>query len=151
MALTHPTTTNAVKTMEETILIDEKELISKFVEKAQEINRILIDSLNRKMIEYGLNPGQYVGGLTCTISSKAMSLEQNINNLFAAYSNNFAESVFFQCENIKLMNAMNVIREYMSDRGLEYDFLKFKESKEANKIKHGQIKMIEQGPKKTVF
>ena len=44
------------------------------------------------------------------------------------------------------MNTMNVIHEYLIDRGLEYDFLKFKESKEANKIKQGQIKTIEQSP-----
>lgn len=146
MALTHPTTTNAAKTMEETILIDEKELISKFVDKAQGINKILIAGMNRKMMEYGLDPSQYVGGLSCTICSTDMSLEQNINNLFAVYSANYAESIFFQCENIKLMNTMNVIHEYLIDRGLEYDFLKFKESKEANKIKQGQIKTIEQSP-----
>ena len=73
----------------ESVLIDEEEIKNKFVEKAGEINRRLLDSLKHKMIEYGLNPGQYVGGLTCTISSKDMSLEQNINNLFAAYSINF--------------------------------------------------------------
>ncbi len=133
----------------ETILIDEREITNKFVEKAQDIKKRLLGCINRKMKEYGLDPAYYVGGLSCTISSKGMSLEQNINNLFSVYSANYVESVFYQCENIKLMNTMNVIHEYLIDRGLEYDFLKFKESKEANKIKQGQIKTIEQGPKKT--
>ena len=40
----------------ETILIDEKEIKEKFVEKAHEINKLLAGSLDAKMIEYGLNP-----------------------------------------------------------------------------------------------
>lgn len=38
---------------------------------------------------------------------------------------------------------MNIVREYLNKRGIEDDFLKFRESKEANRIKHEQIKMIE--------
>ena len=127
----------------ETIFVDEKEMTDKFVEKAQAINKTLLNSLTCKMIEYGLSQWQYAGGLSCTISSKSMSLEQNINNLFAAYSSNYAESLFFQCENMKLMNTMNIVREYLNKRGIEDDFIKFRESKEANRIKHEQIKMIE--------
>ena len=126
----------------ESVLIDEEEIKNKFVEKAGEINRRLLDSLKRKMIEYGLNPGQYVGGLTCTISSKDMSLEQNINNLFAAYSINYTESMFFQCENIKMMNTLNLAQRFLTERGLEFDYLRFKESKETNQMKHKQSKII---------
>lgn len=128
----------------ETVLIDEEEIKNKFVEKAGEINRRLLDSLKHKMIEYGLNPGQYVGGLTCTISSKDLSLEQNINNLFAAYSINYIESMFFQCENIKMMNTLNLVQRFLTERGLEFDYLRFKESKETNQMKHNQSKIISQ-------
>lgn len=128
----------------ETVLIDEEEIKNKFVEKAGEINRRLLDGLNRKMVEYGLNPGRYAGGLTCTISSKNMSLEQNINNLFAAYSINYTESMFFQCEYIKMMNTLNLVQSFLMERGLELDYLRFKESKEANQMEHKQSKMISQ-------
>ena len=53
----------------ETILIDEKEIKEKFVEKAHEINKLLAGSLDAKMIEYGLNPYNYVGGLSGTIAA----------------------------------------------------------------------------------
>lgn len=119
----------------ETILIDEREIKEKFVERAQKINQILINCHNRKMIEFGLNPNHYIGGLECTISSTGMSLEQNINNLFAVYSSNYAESIFFQCENIKQMNTLNLIQDYLRLRGLEDDFLKFRDKTRQKQIK----------------
>lgn len=118
----------------ETILIDEREIIEKFVSKAHEVNQILINCQNKKMIEYGLNPNHYIGGLECTISSKEMSLEQNINNLFAVYSSNYAESISFQCENIKLMNTLNLVQFYLRRRGLEDDFLKFRDEARQREI-----------------
>lgn len=122
----------------ETILIDEREIKEKFVQRAQEVNQILIGCQNRKMIEFGLNPNCYVGGLECTISSAEMSLEQNINNLFAVYSSNYAESIAFQCENIKHMNTLDFIREYLRVRGLEDDFLRFRD---ANRARQKRIEM----------
>lgn len=112
----------------ETILIDEKEIKEKFVEKAREINKLLAGSLDAKMIEYGLNPYNYVGGLSGTISSNDLSLEDNINNLFAVFTSNYAESIFFQCENIKQMNTLNLIQDYLRLKGLEDDFLKFRDA-----------------------
>ena len=60
----------------ESVLIDEEEIKNKFVEKAGEINRRLLDSLKRKMIEYGLNPGQYAGGLMCADTAWKRLLHQ---------------------------------------------------------------------------
>lgn len=88
------------------------------------------------MIEYGLNPYNYVGGLLGTISSNDLSLEGNINNLFAAFTSNYAESIFFQCENIKQMNTLNLIQDYLRAKGLEDDFLKFRD---VNKTKVSTI------------
>ena len=109
----------------EAILIDERELTEKFVEKAQKANQRLRDCYNRKMIECGLSPNHYFGGLSYTISSKEMSLERNINNLLAVYTSNYAESISFQCENIKYMSTLDLIHEYLRVKGLENDFLKF--------------------------
>lgn len=112
----------------ETILIDEKEIKEKFVAKAYEINKLLVGSLEAKMIEYGLNPYNYVGGLSGTISSNDLTLEENINNLFAVFTSNYAESIFFQCENIKQMNTLDLVKDYLKSRGLEADFLKFRDA-----------------------
>lgn len=112
----------------ETILIDEKEIKEKFVAKAYEINKLLVGSLEAKMIEYGLNPYNYVGGLSGTISSNDLTLEENINNLFAVFTSNYAESIFFQCENIKQMNTLDLVKDYLRSRGLEADFLKFRDA-----------------------
>lgn len=120
----------------ETILIDEREIIEKFVEKAREINKLLDGSLAAKMIEYGLNPYSYVGGLSGTISSNDLTLEENINNLFAAFTSNYAESIFFQCENIKQMKTLNLVKDYLRIKGLETDFLKFRD---ANRITQKRI------------
>lgn len=118
----------------ETVLIDEREVTKKFVEKAQKVNKVLISCQNLKMIEYGLNPNYYIGGLGCTISSEGMNLEQNINNLFSVYSSNYAESIFFQCENIKQMDTLRLIQEYLRVKGLEDDFLKFRDKAQQKQI-----------------
>jgi hypothetical protein len=112
----------------ETILIDEKEMTKRFVEKACEINKLLVGSLEAKMIEYGLNPYNYVGGLSGTISSNGLTLEENINNLFAVFTSNYAESIFFQCESIKQMNTLNLVKDYLRMKGLEDEFLKFRDA-----------------------
>ncbi|EXY65577.1 hypothetical protein ACRASQ_15040 [Bacteroides hominis] len=112
----------------ETILIDEKEMTKRFVEKACEINKLLVGSLEAKMIEYGLNPYNYVGGLSGTISSNDLTLEENINNLFAVFTSNYAESIFFQCESIKQMNTLNLVKDYLRMKGLEDEFLKFRDA-----------------------
>ena len=116
----------------ETTFIDEKEIIEKFVEKAQKINKILIDCLNQKMREYGLTPDHYVGGLEGIISSKDLTLKGNINNLLAAFTANYSESISFQCENIKYMNTLSLVQSYLKRKGLEDDFLKFRDTNSFN-------------------
>jgi hypothetical protein len=111
----------------ETTFIDEREIIEKFVKRTSEINKMLIDCLNREMIKYGLNPNHYVGGIQGTISSEKLTLEANLNNLFAAFTANFVESISFQCENIKHMNTLNLVQDYLRLKGLEADFLKFRD------------------------
>lgn len=118
----------------ETILIDEKEIKEKFVEKAREINKALTGCLDNKMIEYGLNPNGYVGGLSGIMIGNDLSLESNINNLFAAFTSNYAESIFFQCENIKQMNTLNLIQDYLRAKGLEDDFLMFRDKTRQKRI-----------------
>ncbi len=115
----------------ETVLTDEKEIVEMFVKKVHKVNQTLIACHNRKMVEYGLNSDHYVGGLECAISSKEMSLEQNINNLLAVYSNNYVESISFQCENIEHMNILNLVIAYFKMKGLSEDFLKFRDANKA--------------------
>lgn len=115
----------------ETVLTDEKEIVEMFVKKVHKVNQILIACHNRKMAEYGLNSDHYVGGLECAISSKEMSLEQNIDNLLAVYSNNYAESISFQCESIEHMNILNLVMAYLKMKGLSEDFLKFRDANKA--------------------
>ncbi|MEG2150542.1 MAG: hypothetical protein RRY36_04915 [Bacteroidaceae bacterium] len=115
----------------ETMLIDEKELTEKFVKRANEINKILSGCINREMVKQGLNPDNYVGGLCGVICSEGMSLEDNIKNLFAAFSNNYGESVFFQCDSIKKMHTLNLVIDYLKTKGLENDFLKFRDERKA--------------------
>lgn len=110
----------------ETILIDENVLVEKFVDKVKEKNKILINSKKQKMVENGINPNCYVGGLEIAYSYKSMSLEENINNLISTYSSNYAESLFFQCENIKYVEMFNLISCYLRVKGLEDDFLSFR-------------------------
>ena len=118
----------------ETIFIDEREFIEKFVGKAQKANQRLSNCYNRRMIEYGLNHNHYLGGLSYTISSKEMSLERNINNLLAVYTSNYAESIFFQCENIKYVSTFDLVSKYLRAKGLEDDFLKFKDKAQQKQI-----------------
>lgn len=112
----------------ETILIDEKKVKDKLVNKIKATNAGLITQIREKSIDMGINPDSYVGGLSCAISSNDLGLESNINNLIASYSNNFVESIFFQLDNIKKDRTLNMILDYLQSRGLEDDFAKFKAS-----------------------
>lgn len=113
----------------ETILIDEKELNKTLVDKMKTCNAKLINQMNKKSTETGINPNSYVGGLMTSINSEGLSLESNINNLIAAYVNNFSESIFYQLENIKKRASIDTIIDYLQSRGLESDFANFKASK----------------------
>lgn len=88
-----------------------------------------MDSINRRMAEYRLTPNCYIGGLEYAISNTRLGLEQNIKNLIATYTGNFSQSIFFQCENIKLMNTLRLFQDYLTARGLEADFRKFRSMK----------------------
>jgi hypothetical protein len=102
------------------ILVDEKEVVRKYVAQAKEANKKRIDGLDRKLIEFGLNPRSYAGGLTC------VKLEEFLNNLMAEYIGNYPESIFFQCDSIKKDEILSMICRYLKIRGLEKDFEQFK-------------------------
>lgn len=110
----------------EATLIDEKELKDKFVEKAHSINQLLCGEMRKKESELGI--GIYAGGLTTIFCSEKWTLEDNINNLLAVFQNNFAESMFFQLNNIKQDKTLAIVLSYLQSRGLEDDFAKFKAS-----------------------
>ena len=115
----------------ETILIDEKELRDKFVKKARATNTILRDALINKESEYGIKGESYVGGLTRILCNEKSSLEDNIDNLIDVFHNNYLESIFFQLENMRKRNTLDIVLHYLKSRGLEEDFAQFK-----NQIKH---------------
>lgn len=115
----------------ETILIDEKELRDKLVEKAREMNASILEYQRKKESEFGIKPLSYVGGLTGILCSEKWTLENNINNLLAVFNNNFLESIFFQLNTIKQDKTLAIVLRYLQSRGLEEDFAQFK-----NQVKH---------------
>ena len=110
----------------ETILIDEKELRDKFVKKARATNTILRDALINKESEYGIKGESYVGGLTRILCNEKSSLEDNIDNLIDVFHNNYLESIFFQLENMRKRNTLDIVLHYLKSRGLEEDFAQFR-------------------------
>lgn len=115
----------------ETILIDEKELRDKLVEKVQKMNANIHQYKQKKESEFGINPISYAGGLTSIHCSEKWTLEDNINNLLAVFNNNFLESIFFQLNTIKQDKTLAIVLSYLQSRGLEEDFAQFK-----NQIKY---------------
>lgn len=111
----------------ETILIDEKEVNTKLVERVQTLNANLITRMREKTIEMGINPNSYVGGISTSITTNNLCLESNINNLIAAYGNNFNESIFFQLDNIKRMRSIELIQQYLSEKNLLEDFIIYRD------------------------
>lgn len=110
-----------------TILIDEKEINTKLVERLQAPNANLITRMREKTIEMGINPNSYVGGISTSITTNNLCLESNINNLIAAYGNNFNESIFFQLDNIKRMRSIELIQQYLSVKNLLEDFIIYRD------------------------
>lgn len=110
----------------ETILIDEKELRDKLVEKVQKMNANIRQYKQKKESEFGIKPLSYAGGLTGIFCSEKWTLENNINNLLAIFNNNFLESIFFQLNNIKQDETLAIVLKYLQSRGLEDDFAQFK-------------------------
>ncbi len=115
----------------ETILINETELRDKFVAKARATNTILRDALIKKESEYGIKGESYVGGLTRILCNEKSSLEDNIDNLINIFHNNYLESIFFQLENMRKRNMLDIVLHYLKSKGLEEDFAQFK-----NQIKY---------------
>lgn len=115
----------------EKILIDEQELNEKFVERVEAMNEKLYKNLCTIHQRYGINRNAYVGGIMTVICSKSMSFETNLNNLLAIFQNNFNESAFFQCRYIKLTETLRKVEAFLREMGLDKDFRKFKDEKEA--------------------
>ena len=112
-----------------TTLINEKEFVDKYAQTAAELNLKLQSSLDRKYAEMGLNPNLYIGGLECVSWTSGQPLESCIKNLFAAYANNFQNSIFFQADTSKKLDALMFIQQYLTERDLLNDYLSYKEEK----------------------
>lgn len=115
----------------ETILIDEKEIVGKFVQLASRANERLINAMQNKHVEMGVNPNAYIGGLECVIYSPDMSIESLIKNLFAVYNNNFQNSIFYQLDNLKKMQTLSMVQGYLREKGLEENFLRWRGEKQS--------------------
>ena len=107
----------------------EKELNEKLVENVKALNIGMSQSLAKELLKNGISPNKCIGGLMSAFCSNEMDLERNINNLFAAFSNNFAESIFFQVDNIKKTRTMEIIDLYLSSKGLSEDFAEYRMGK----------------------
>lgn len=115
----------------ETIFIDEKEVVTKYAERADKLNKLLTSGLREKEKETGVD-GFYLGGLQPVMWSKNMDLETCISNLFAAFSNNYAESIFFQTDCIAKMQTLDTVTNYLISRGLVDDFQQYKATTKKN-------------------
>lgn len=115
----------------EKILIDEQELNEKFVEQIKAMNARLSEGMQKIHQRHGINRNAYAGGIMPVPCGKEMSLETNLNNLLAIFQNNFNESAFFQCRYIKLTETLRKVEAFLREMGLDKDFRKFKDEKEA--------------------
>lgn len=112
----------------ETNYINESEVRDKLVKECRAINQSLRMSVLEKEKEYGI--GLYVGGLTLLMCSEKMDLETNLKNILAVFSCNYAESMFFQLDNIKKMETLSLVQEYLRSCGLEDDFSLYKQMRQ---------------------
>ena len=117
-----------METNDESVLVDERQLVKQFVKTTQERNKAMAASFQAKVKEMGLRP--FAGGIMTVPCSENMSIEDFFKNLLAVYGNNYAESIFFQCDNIRMRQIMECVNSYLSDRGLETDYLLHKQERE---------------------
>lgn len=108
----------------ETTYINESEIRDRFVKECRSMSQGLKMAIIEKEKEYGI--GIYVGGLHLPICSDGMDLETNIQNMLAAFSINYAESMFFQLDNINKMETLNIVQDFLIGLGLEDKFRIYK-------------------------
>lgn len=106
----------------ETILIDEKEIVYELVEKVAETNKILLKHLDEK--EKNEKFGPCLGGLEVIPCSKGLSLQSNIKNILAIFRNNYYTSLFFQIEAMKQKRTLELLRLFLTQKGLLEEFEK---------------------------
>lgn len=109
----------------ESIFIDENELSEKYAERVRLTNAMMKESSRKAHEKYGVSNG-YVGGVMPIIWSEKSPFEMNINNLFAAFSNNFAELIFFQTENIRMCRSVELMQSFLVEKGILSDFILYK-------------------------
>ena len=112
----------------ESVLIDEKELVQRLVKEMKERNENMAAYLQKKNKEMGFRP--YSGGVMTVPCSEDMTIDEIFKNLLAVFNNNFSASVFFQCDNIRMRHIVEFVDGYLTDRGLENDYLKYKQEHE---------------------
>ena len=118
----------------ETVLIDEKELVQWAYEEISNKNEVLVKRLIETHEKTGVD--RPFGGLTIAPCSKDMSIKQLIKNLLAIYNNNYSDSLFFQCDNIRMTQILRFVNGYLTDRGLKDDYLRYKKEHESIKQNH---------------
>lgn len=112
----------------ETTYINESEVRDNFVKECREMSQGLRMAIIEKEKEYGI--GIYVGGLHLPICSESMDLDTNIKNMLAAFSSNYAESMFFQLDNINKMDTLNIVQDFLIGLGLEDKFRLYKKMRQ---------------------
>ena len=130
-----------MKTNDETVLIDERKLVKQFVEMIQEKNKVLTERHRAKDKEMGTS--HFFDGLTIAHCSEGMGIEGVFKNLLATYNNNYSESIFYQCDNIRMRQIIEGVNSYLSFRGLENDYLLYKQARENFKGR-GKPKTVKQ-------
>ena len=121
----------------ETNYINESEVRDNFVKDCRAMSQGLRMSVLEKEKEYGI--GVYVGGLSLPICSESMDLETNLKNMLAVFSCNYAESMFYQLDNISKMETLSFVQDYLLSRGLIDDFSLYKQMRK-NAQKTSQAK-----------
>lgn len=112
----------------ETTYINESEIRDSFVKECKSMSQSLRMAIIEKEKEYGI--GVYVGGLSLPICSESMDLETNLKNMLAVFSCNYAESMFFQLDNIKKMETLNIVQDFLIGMGLEDKFRIYKKMRQ---------------------
>lgn len=112
----------------ETTYINESEVRDNLVKECRAMNQSLRMAIIEKEKEYGV--GVYVGGLSLIMCSERMDLKDNIQNMLAAFSSNYAESMFFQLDNINKMETLNIVQDFLIGMGLEDQFRLYKKMRQ---------------------
>lgn len=112
----------------ETTYINESEVRDNIVKECRAMNQRLIQALNKKEKENGI--GVYVGGLELPICHESMDLNTNIRNILAVLQCNYSNSMFYQLDNIRKMETLDLVQDFLRYMGLEEKFRVYKQMRQ---------------------